>query len=58
MFSQSNVKNRKFTCKKFKNKLIISKIFRKRPRTYIFNPPNYNLSIIKPLVNFKLNFKY
>ena len=58
MFGQSNVKNRRFTCKEFEDELIVSRIFRRRPRTYIFDPPDYNLDIIEPLVNFELNFKY
>lgn len=58
MFGQSNVKNRRFTPKEFEDELLVSRIFRRRPRTYIFDPPDYNLDVIEPLVNFELNFKY
>lgn len=58
MFGQSNVKNRRFTSKEFEDELLVSRIFRRRPRSYIFDPPDYNLDIIEPLVNFELNFKY
>lgn len=58
MFGESTVKNRRFTPKEFEDELLVSRIFRRRPRTYIFDPPDYNLDIIEPLVNFELNFKY
>lgn len=58
MFGQSTVKNRRFTPPEFEDELLVSRIFRRRPRTYIFDPPDYNLGIIEPLVNFELNFKY
>ena len=60
MFNKKKIKNRKFTPKKFKNKLLVSRIWHKRPKTYIFNPPNYKLykiPIFEPVVNFKINFK-
>ncbi len=58
MFGQRNVKNRRFTAKEFEEELFVSKIWHRRPRTYIFDPPDYDLSVIEPLVNFQLNFKY
>lgn len=58
MFGQSNVKNRRFKPYEFEDELLVSRIFRRRPRTYIFDPPDYNLDIIEPVVNFALNFKY
>lgn len=58
MFGQKKIKNRRFTPKEFEDELLVSKIWRRRPRTYIFDPPDYNLSVIEPLVNFELNFKY
>lgn len=58
MFGKSNVKNRRFTPPEFEDELLVSRIFRRRPRTYIFDPPDYNLDVIEPLVNFELNFKY
>lgn len=58
MFGQSTVKNRRFKAHEFEDELLVSRIFRRRPRTYIFDRPDYNLDIIEPVVNFALNFKY
>lgn len=58
MFGQKKIKNRRFTPKEFEDELLVSRIWRRRPRTYILDPPDYDLSVIEPLVNFELNFKY
>lgn len=57
MFGERKIKNRRFTPKEFEDELLVSRIWRRRPRTYIFDPPDYNLPVIEPLVNFALNFK-
>lgn len=56
MFGQRKIKNRRFTSKEFEQELQEAKIWHRRPRTYIFDPPDYNLDIIEPLVNFNVNF--
>lgn len=56
MFGQKRIKNRRFTSKEFEQELQESKIWKRRPRQYIFDPPDYELNIIEPLVNFDVNF--
>lgn len=58
MFGQSTVKNRRFTPKEFEDELLVSRIWRRRPRTYLFDMPDYNIEIPEPLVNFKLNYQF
>lgn len=48
------------TPKEFEDELLVSRIFRRRPRTYINDKPDYELyklQIFEPLVNFEINFK-
>lgn len=58
MFGDRKIKNRRFTAREFYEELQDAKTWRRRPRTYIFDPPDYNLDVIEPLVNFELNFKF
>lgn len=57
MFGQKKIKNRRFTSKEFEQELQEAKIWKRRPRTYIFDPPDYKLDVIEPLVNFNVNFE-
>lgn len=57
MFGQRHVKNRRFTPKEFQEELQEAGIWRRRPRTYIFDPPDYKLDVIEPIVNFGVNFE-
>lgn len=61
MFGQPYVKNRRFTSKEFEQELLEAKCWKRRPRMYIFDKPDYDLPVIEPLVNigvnFSLNFK-
>lgn len=57
MFGQRKIKNRRFTPKEFEQELQEAKIWCRRPRSYIFDPPDYKLDIIEPLVNFDVNFQ-
>lgn len=61
MFGQPYTKNRRFTAKEFEQELQEARIWHRRPRTFIFDPPDYDLPVIEPLVNigvnFSLNFK-
>lgn len=56
MFGEPYKKNRRFTPKEFEQELEDSRIWRRRPRHYIFDKPDYNLSVLEPLVNFNVNF--
>lgn len=58
MFGQSTVKNRRFNAKEFEQELQEAKIWRRRPRLYIFDKPDYNTNVIEPVVNFALNFNF
>lgn len=58
MFGRSTVKNRRFTSKEFEQELQEAKIWHRRPRTYIFDKPDYDTNIIEPIVNFSLNFNF
>lgn len=57
MFGQKKIKNRRFTPKEFEQELQEAKIWGRRPRTYIYDPPDYKLDVIEPLVNFDVNFQ-
>jgi len=60
MFNERKIKNRRFTPREFEDELLVSRIWRRRPRTYIFDPPDYELykiPIFEPVVNFEINFK-
>lgn len=56
MFGQPYRKNRRFTAKEFEQELIDARIWKRRPRRFIFDKPDYNLPVIEPLVNFNVNF--
>jgi len=56
MFGQPYKKNRRFTPKEYEQELQEAKIWKRRPRQYIFDKPDYNLSVLEPLVNFNVNF--
>lgn len=61
MFGQPYRKNRRFNSREFAEELDDARHWKRRPRHYIFDIPDYNLPIIEPLVNigvnFSLNFK-
>lgn len=57
MFGQPYVKNRRFTSKEFAEELHDAYHWRRRPRYYIRDKPDYELNKIEPLVNFAVNFK-
>lgn len=61
MFGQPYKKNRRFNSKEFAEELIDAYHWRRRPRLYIHDKPDYNIPVIEPLVNigvnFSLNFK-
>lgn len=44
--------------KEFEQELLDARIWKRRPRTYINDEPDYELPVIEPLVNFQLNFNY
>lgn len=56
MFGERKIKNRRFKPKEYEQELQESKIWKRRPRQYILDPPDYELHIIEPLVNFNVNF--
>lgn len=56
MFGQPYKKNRRFTSKEFEQELDDARHWKRRPRQFIFDMPDYNLGIIEPLVNFDVNF--
>lgn len=58
MFGRPYRLNRRMTPKEFEQELYDAKIWKRRPRTYINDMPDYELPVIEPLVNFQLNFKY
>lgn len=58
MFGDRVRKNRRFTSKEFAEELEESKIWRRRPRLYIFDKPDYDTNIIEPVVNFSLNYHF
>lgn len=58
MFGQPYRLNRRMNAKEFEQELLDSRIWKRRPRTYINDMPDYELPVIEPLVNFQLNFKY
>lgn len=58
MFGDYVKKNRRFTSKEFEQELEDAKIWRRRPRHYIFDKPDYNTGIFEPVVNFSLNFNF
>lgn len=60
LFKPSKPKNKKLTPKKYKQKLIDTKIWNHYPKQYIYDIPWYKNMIITPKVpfpNFNLNFK-
>ncbi len=57
MFGQTTQKNRRFNAREFEQELMDSKIWKRRPRQYIFDKPDYNIPIIEPIVNFNVNFE-
>lgn len=56
MFGQRIIKNRRFKPYEFEQELNDSRIWKRRPRTFFYDMPDYNLGIIEPLVNFNVNF--
>lgn len=56
MFGQPYRKNRRFKPHEYEQELQEAKIWKRRPRQYIFDMPDYNLSVLEPLVNFNVNF--
>lgn len=58
MFGDRKIKNRRFTPREFEQELQESKIWGRRPRTYIFDKPYYYGTIPEPVVNFSLNYHF
>lgn len=64
MFGDYTKKNRRFTSREFYEELDDARTWRRRPRHYIRDKPDYGLETIEPLVNFspcvnfQLNFKF
>lgn len=56
MFGQPYKKNRRFTPKEFEQELEDARIWKRRVRHYIRDPPDYKLNVIEPVVNFNVNF--
>lgn len=56
MFGEPYKKNRRFTAKEFEQELDDARYWKRRPRLYIRDKPDYNIPIIEPLVNFHVNF--
>lgn len=56
MFGQPYIKNRRFTPKEFEEELNDAYHWRRRPRYYIHDKPDYDIKHIEPLVNFSVNF--
>lgn len=56
MFGRPYCKNRRFTSKEFEQELEDARCWKRRPRLYIKDMPDYNLNTIEPLVNFNVNF--
>lgn len=50
-------KNRRFTKEEFVTELEISKIFKRPPRTFFYDPPFYPWVPPEPVVNFDLKYK-
>lgn len=58
MFGDKVKKNRRFNSKEFAHELEEARIWRRRPRLYIFDKPDYDLPVIEPIVNFSLNYHF
>lgn len=60
MFGDPETPNRRMTPQEYADELIISKIFKRPPRTYIKDKPFYPYVLTKPdckyTVNFDLNY--
>lgn len=57
MFGQPYYKNRRFTSKEFEQELEDARCWKRRPRRFIFDMPDYDLRVIEPIVNFDVNFQ-
>jgi len=57
MFGKPYKTNRRFTSKEFEQELEDARIWKRRPRYYIHDKPDYKLDVLEPLVNFNVNFE-
>lgn len=58
MFGTPYKLNRRMNPKEFAEELEDARIWKRRPRYYIHDKPDYNINIPEPLVNFQLNFQF